>query len=108
MAKHKNRVPVYSKNSDITHFSSAAFAEVLVTDHVAYYVCEDPRAGIKLRYEETWSGIKDRYRRYAMNIIPVIFPARRPETLVLSYPIANQESDGLRKSAELWMQATNF
>lgn len=66
---------------------------------------------IQLMTNECWFAIKERYatisRKYE-TVIPVIKAPRLPETLLLQYPITNQESNGKRKSRELWLGAKSF
>ncbi len=93
----------------VEHYASRSFAIVVVADRLAKWVNpQEPKAGIVLLTKQSWAAIKEHYRKTVSGVIPVILPPRRPETLVLSYPLRNYESDGATRSAEVWMRAQSF
>lgn len=111
--RQKSRLPVFLNAPSIPqnppHYSSYQFAALLVVLQIARWLdARNPRAGIQLRYNESWAAVKERFRTLPNKTIPVLAPPREPEPLMLSYPPRNNETDGARRQRELWMNATRF
>lgn len=102
-----NRVQVLLLGQQIAvHHSSHLLAAELVKVSVARW--EDPitRKKICLLTTETWAQVKERFRGY--DWVPKLLPSGDSMNLMLNYPPRNYESDGHRRQAKLWLNATRF